>query len=76
VTCEALINKFLVNYQEGTLPLARKIDFELHLALCSACRKYVDSYRKTVRLAKQSASGEEEVPEELVQIILKVTRDA
>jgi predicted anti-sigma-YlaC factor YlaD len=73
VTCEALINKFLMDYHTGSLSLARKLDFELHLTLCSECRKYVDSYRKTIMLAKHSGELESPIPEELVKAILTVT---
>ena len=72
MTCEALINKFLMDYHAGTLPPARKLDFELHLTLCSACRKYVDSYRKTILLSKESESAPP-VPQELIEAILKVS---
>ena len=75
MTCEALINQFLLDYHAGTLPMARRLDFELHLALCRDCRHYVDAYRKTVSLSKDSATEElPPVPPELVEAILKVTR--
>ena len=75
MTCEALINQFLMDYNAGTLPLARKLEFEFHLTLCSACRKYVDSYRKTIALAKNAAPPppSEAAPAELIDAILKVT---
>ena len=75
MTCEALIDKFLLDYHAGNLSLVRKIDFELHLTLCADCRRYVDSYRKTIDLAKQSASPEMEAPPQLVETILKLTRE-
>jgi len=75
VTCKALIDKFLFDYHAGDLSLARKLDFELHLTLCGDCRRYVDSYRKTIDLAKQSGLPEMEAPSELVETILKLTRE-
>ena len=75
MTCKALIDKFLFDYHAGDLSLARKLDFELHLTLCGDCRRYVDSYRKTIDLAKQSGLPEMEAPSELVETILKLTRE-
>ena len=75
MNCQALIEKFLFDYHAGKLSTARKLEFELHLTLCKACRRYVDSYKKTVMLAKVSeGQGEkaEEPPAELVQAILSV----
>ena len=74
MTCEALINKFLMDYHAGNLPLARRLDFELHLTLCRDCRNYVDSYRKTIVLAKTGPKPDSAVPEELVQAILRITQ--
>ena len=74
MTCEALINKFLMDYHAGTLPLARKLEFELHLTFCSDCRKYVDSYRRTVSLTKACAAPQSEAPQELIEAILKITQ--
>jgi len=74
VTCEALINEFLLDYHAGNLPMARRLEFEFHLTRCRDCRHYVDAYRKTVSLAKDSAAEElPPVPPELVEAILKVT---
>jgi len=72
--CNQLINDFLLAYTEGTLPLTQRLSFDLHLVLCSSCRAYLDSYRKTVAAAK-SAFGDDPAtipkpPEELVRLIL------
>ena len=80
MTCEALINRFLADFIDGSLSTARKADFRLHLALCRACRRYVASYRRTVRLAREAGDavpGVEsvgDVPAELVEAILQLTR--
>ena len=74
MTCEALINEFLMDYHAGTLPLARRLDFEFHLTLCSDCRKYVDSYRKTIGLTKTSTAPESGAPPELIEAILKIVK--
>ena len=74
MTCEALINKFLMDYHAGTLPRARKLEFDVHLALCRDCRKYVDAYKKTVVLAKGSTALPGPPPDKLIDAILRATQ--
>ena len=76
MNCKALINDFLLDYHAGTLSRPRRLEFDFHLTLCAQCRRYVDSYKKTVSLAKSTATTEEEVPPELVAAILKITRSS
>lgn len=78
MTCEALINTFLLDYLAGTLSTARRLDFQVHLTLCSACRKYVSSYRRTIEMAyaagRETPDAPDDPPAELVEAILKITR--
>ncbi|HVX86496.1 MAG TPA: zf-HC2 domain-containing protein [Phycisphaerae bacterium] len=79
MTCESLINRFLDAYLHRELSPARRAEFRLHLALCRDCRRYLASYRRTVALARASAiepAPLDPPPDELVQAILKMTRDA
>lgn len=74
MTCKE-ISDFLAGYLEGSLPLRQRIVFRLHLAICSDCRRYLASYKKTVRLVGSlkddpSSSSHEQVPEDLVNAIL------
>ncbi len=48
MTCRELIER-LLDYVEGA---AAPDAFEQHLAGCSSCRAYVDSYLKTIRVAR------------------------
>jgi predicted anti-sigma-YlaC factor YlaD len=48
MTCREVIER-LIDYVERTTPGDA---FELHLARCSSCRAYLDSYLKTIRLAR------------------------
>jgi predicted anti-sigma-YlaC factor YlaD len=48
VTCREFIER-LMEYVEGTAPGDA---FEHHLARCSSCRAYLDSYLKTIGLAR------------------------
>lgn len=73
LSCPELV-AFLDDYVAGTLPADVATGFERHLAGCSACVAYANTYRETVRLGREAycASAElpPEVPEELVEAIL------
>ncbi len=74
MTCRELID-FLSDYLDGALPPAARSRFEEHLDACLDCQNYVESFKRTVRLGKESlADGEDavptDVPDALVQAIL------
>lgn len=74
MTCRDLYG-FLDAFLEGSLEAATRADFERHLLRCRACRRYLDSYRTTIALARGSERAEDpiggEAPRELVDMILK-----
>jgi len=75
ISC-AEFEKFILDYLEETLGAEQKAIFERHLAACDLCRDYLASYRQTVALGKAVFASPEapvpqDVPEELVQAILK-----
>jgi len=69
--------EFLDEYLSGNLPADELAEFENHLAECPTCVAFLDSYQKTIALEKAVFVGPEdaplpaEVPEELVQAILR-----
>jgi anti-sigma factor RsiW len=73
VTCEELIH-FLDAYLAGELSRRREVEFRRHLSVCPSCVAYLETYRATIRLAKESssttASEAAELPRALVQAIL------
>lgn len=70
ITCRDLYG-FLDDYLAAALPLPTRLAFQAHLAICSACRRYLRSYELTLAAAKSAeATTVEEPPEELVQAIL------
>lgn len=74
MTCQE-IAEFLADYLEQSLPFRQRMAFQLHLALCRDCRRYVATYEKTrqlIRLLKdtEGMSGREEVSQELINAIL------
>ncbi len=73
ITCRELI-EFLMDYIDGTLPPARRAEFDRHLAVCPSCVAYVESYRQTVRLGRMSmtasdAPADTVAPRRLVEAI-------
>jgi len=69
--------EFLDDYLSGDLHADELAEFESHLAECPSCVAYLDSYQKTITLEKAPFAGRDdealsaEVPEELVQAILR-----
>jgi anti-sigma factor RsiW len=68
-TCKELID-FLDDYVAGELPPPRHAQFENHLRYCPSCRAYLSSYRETIRLAAAAHPAIEDVPAELLTLIL------
>lgn len=71
-TCRDCI-EFLIDYLEGTLPPAKRVEFELHLELCPPCHEYLRQYQATVRLgqaAMREQAAKNPPPEALIRAIL------
>jgi len=75
MTCREFAD-FIADYLSDELPADRRSSFEHHLRLCVNCQKYLAGYEQTVKLGKrafedQDAAVPPQVPEELVQAILR-----
>lgn len=71
-TCKECLD-FLIDYLEGTLPAARRAEFELHLALCPPCHRYLHQYQATISLGKaamEKQAAANPPPEALVRAIM------
>jgi anti-sigma factor RsiW len=53
VTCRELI-EFLDDYVADALPAGVRRQFEWHLKLCPACRRYLKTYRRTIDLERRA----------------------
>jgi len=64
---------------DGTLQARAGWRLKLHLWICGHCRRYLASYKTTVRLERaafdEPAEAEPKVPEELVAEITKALRN-
>jgi len=74
VTCRELI-EFLDDYVAETLPAGVRSQFELHMKLCGPCRRYLETYRRTIDLERRALANVkpedcDEMPEELVHAIV------
>ena len=76
MTCREAVD-LLGSHLDGELPPDARLRLERHVALCDDCAEYVETYRRTVRLAKEaSRKPDEAVPDDLVKAILSARRKA
>jgi anti-sigma factor RsiW len=74
LTCRELIG-FLDDYREGRLSVAERDRFDWHLQRCPDCVAYLQSYERTLALARLAMEGPDaglgpDVPADLVTAIL------
>lgn len=74
LTCED-VNEFLVAYLDESLSERLRHRFERHVARCEVCRGYLDQYRHTIELTRDSASIYPDPPEALVEMTLAFLRE-
>jgi len=83
MTCKHVC-EFLDDYDAKRLDTLTRLRFLYHLGICHHCRRYLDSYRKTILVSKSAFTDDPssvtaidpngplgEVPEALVQAILR-----
>ena len=77
MTCREFIG-FLLEYTEERLTAEERDRFDAHLRVCPDCRTYLETYGKTVALARLAEvdSLPSDVPEDLIQAILRSRRGA
>lgn len=74
MTCRD-VSGFLHDYVAGELSPDVLAEFERHLDNCGNCREYLSQYRATIAQGQAlSAGGQPEIPEDLVQAVLKTIR--
>jgi anti-sigma factor RsiW len=66
--------QFLDDYCDDRLPAEQRAVFERHMQLCPPCVDYLDSYKLTVRLGRIACAEAAEIPEKLIQAILRARR--
>lgn len=68
------------DHADGDLGVTTRWRLRLHLWICRNCRRFLSSYRATIRIAKslgrECADGRKnDIPESLIALILKVRRE-
>jgi len=72
MTCREVYS-FLDDYLDGVLDFKSRLSFSAHLLLCSACRRYLSTYRASIQAAQgaeQAEAAPEPIPDDLIAIIL------
>lgn len=72
LTCQELV-ELITDYLEDTLPLTDRERFEMHLAECTGCQRYLDQMRWVQRLTGQLT--EATAPPEATDKLLDVFRN-
>ena len=57
INCHELI-EFCLDYLEGELPHDEEVGFRRHLAQCSDCVAFFETYRKTPELSREALSAQ------------------
>lgn len=68
LTCKEL-TELVTEYTEGTMPLVKRVQLHIHLAMCSHCRRYLRQLKAT-RAALGSLPSEP-MPREMKNELLK-----
>jgi anti-sigma factor RsiW len=80
MTCREFV-EFLWRYLEDELPPTERATFDDHMSRCPHCLKYVQQYQSTIHMGKVAVVASPdpiptEVPEDLIQAILKAQTKA
>lgn len=72
MTCREFI-EFLLDYREERLAPEERARFDAHLGVCPDCRTYLETYGRTVDLARMSdhEAVPVDAPEDLIEAILR-----
>ena len=68
--------EFIDDYIDGKLPASVSRKVYLHLLACGDCRSYISAYKRSIELGKAlcdklDSEVPEDVPDELISIVLK-----
>jgi len=66
------VNEFLAEYVDGELDDKTRMQFEDHIGLCGCCNHYLDQYKTTISMTKETM--EVNVPSELAEHTLTFLR--
>lgn len=70
VTCKEFILDFLADYLDATLSPEILTEFEQHLEHCPPCVAYLNTYKKTRDLVRETSPAD--MPQEMKAILRKI----
>lgn len=70
------VSEFLRELVAGELPTEVQAEFDAHMAACHNCVEFLTQYRQTITVSQSVFQLPADVPEELVDAILKALRQA
>lgn len=82
ITCEKF-ETFIIDFIDGHLTEEQQLIFNTHIEECDRCKVYIADYQKSIELSQaafnktnhaSTSINENEIPEELVQAILKASK--
>ena len=68
MTCKRIILEYLVEYEDGTMPEADRLEFERHLSHCPPCVVFLKSYQATGRTLRMLKPRE--IPRNLAEAVI------
>jgi hypothetical protein len=77
VNCREAL-ELMGEYVDGVPGLWNRRRLQLHIWICGICRRYLSSYRATIRIAKATRDGrvdsvDDQIPDSLIESILEAT---
>jgi anti-sigma factor RsiW len=71
-TCKRLILEYLVEYEDGSMPEAERLELESHLHHCPPCVIFLKSYRATGRTLRMLKPRD--IPKNLADAVIGFVR--
>ena len=72
VTCRELILECLLEFEDGAMPEAERLELQRHFDMCPPCMNFLSTYRatgKTLKMLKPT-----EIPPALAQTVMAFVR--
>jgi anti-sigma factor RsiW len=77
INCKECLD-FIADYLDGEVTPEAAEQFEKHLKACPPCREYIESYKATIQLERESLAVRDDecraMPESLVQAICRARK--
>ena len=72
INCRKLILEYLIEYEDGSMPEADRLELEHHFHCCPPCVVFLKSYRATGRTLKMLKPRD--IPTNLAEAVIRFVR--